>query len=94
MKRPNPKPNPFVQVELKKGIQFETVWIPKKYAKLHAPLKVRRKGVWDDHWIVNKVFREVDESVINGIARAVKKHREFADVPHGTFKKPEGNQDD
>ena len=70
---------------------METVWIPKKHAKLGNVLKIKRDGVWDDGWIVGKIYQETDEKMLNGIRRTVNKHRQHTDVTKGTFKKPDQN---
>jgi len=93
MKLPKKPPRPYTQCKLCKGNAQEMVYIPKKFAKKDNVLKIKRNGVWDDHWVVTEVHGEVDETVLDGIRRLWKKHRQHTDVVKGTFKKPEGEEE-
>ena len=45
-----------------------------------------------EKYIDENFYQETDESVLDGIRRTAKKHRQHTDVAKGTFKKPEGDQ--
>ena len=57
-----------------RGTGFLIAFIPAKYAIVGKVLRLKDEGgVWEDGWVVKRVFGGVDE--VPNMRRAVKKHR-------------------
>lgn len=74
----------YRQCQLKRVVngvsQFQTTFIPSKFAIKGEVVKIKTQGEWVDGWIVDKVWREVDEAYLNGIRHAVKHHTDVSDI--------------
>jgi hypothetical protein len=70
----------YCQCRIAKGDIYQIAYIPKKLAVLNEVLKIKENGKWDNGWVVQEVWHEVDESFIDGMRNALIHHAEVSDI--------------
>jgi hypothetical protein len=70
----------YKQCKLIKDGVYEQVYIPSEFAIQGKSVKIKRNGTWDDGWLVEEVWQEVDEAFLDAMRNALKHQREVSDV--------------
>ena len=70
----------YRQCELKKQNATTISWIPERYAKLGKYLKLKNDDVWEDGWLVNKVYNRKSETSVIRDSEMFKKMRMVTDI--------------
>lgn len=73
--------NKYKQCELKNKDKVEISWIPIEFARTDKILKIKINNLWDNGWIVTKVFDTImDEKILLIDNRTHKEWREVTDI--------------
>jgi hypothetical protein len=70
----------FRQCELKNKNKIIISWIPERYAKTGKLLKLKNNDVWEDGWLVNKIYNKKTEMSVIRDSELFKKMRTVTDV--------------
>jgi len=71
----------YYQCKLRKGTAYQQAWIPEKYSRLKAIVKIKEDGIWDDGWeVVDVGTLAMDEESAVIRSRDYTKQRDASDV--------------
>ena len=62
------------------GVKEQVAFIPAEFAFVGNIVGIKKDGLWEDGWTVMVAGPDTDESYVNGLRRAWKRHRDVSDI--------------